>query len=392
MVTETKSLQEENLIQRANIRTMRKDLKQLRESDVLRESEKIIKLKIPSSKPSQASIAIKPEEIKIEQVPPSKVAPSLLTENIIKKPDIYNIDTVSEDDEKKLFNTPFIKRSVDIKEPQIKQSSEVLIEKSQKEENIIAENKKYATEEEKQKIFLLESQKSDLERNIKLPDKSHVSNLEFEKNEILEEQKDWQKKLDILINQEQEIEAELKNTEAKENQISVPSERQSLEKTRWQLEDQRQKIEKKRWFLEQNIYTLENKIKKLNENYQSFSLEGNELKSQITKIDNTLKDIYLNILEREKSKNQKSAHHESHETESKEKKVIHHHTHKTNHPEIKEKEHLKNISHITKPAFDKSSGEAIEKLEHPAKEEKEQKITFMEDVEKWAVSHNKSQE
>ena len=88
MVTETKSLQEENLIQRANIRTMRKDLKQLRESDVLRESEKIIKLKIPSSKPSQASIAIKPEEIKIEQVPPSKVAPSLLTENIIKKPDL----------------------------------------------------------------------------------------------------------------------------------------------------------------------------------------------------------------------------------------------------------------------------------------------------------------
>src|SRR3989344_2887371 len=148
--------QEENLIQRVNIRTMRKDLKQLRESDALRESEKIIKIKAPSSKPTQTSAVIN-QEVKKEEFPPIKVVPPLPPENITKKPAAYNIDTVSEDDEKKLFNAPFLQKSIDVKEPQIegletkelqvKQPSETLSEKFAEADNTITENKKYAIEE-----------------------------------------------------------------------------------------------------------------------------------------------------------------------------------------------------------------------------------------------------
>lgn len=382
MAAEIKILQGGNLLQRANIKTMKKDLKQLREADALKESEKIIKIKIPNLQkdrnPAANNLGLIKELPKIAEKEPAFKS---RYDKVEKSKTPYFSET-AEDKEKKSLETT--QNELKKENQEMERRKEILHKKTEREQSAMIKATEYANENEKQQIFLLESQKTDLEKQAQSAGKNQEPSFIFEKNKILREQKSWQEKLNPLIEEEKKIEIEQKTMEGKENQTNVPSERQELEKVRWNLEDQRQKIEKKRWSIEQNLSKLENKIKELDENYKKFSLGENELKNKIAEIDNSLRDIYFNITERETERiknsmeEQKSASLRKVEIDLKEQKIKKQQQMESS--GIKEKEYFKGIAPAER-----------EKLAQSVKIEEEQRRKFMEDVEKWA-QHIKNEE
>ncbi len=383
MAIQTNVAQPKEFLQRENIRTMRKDLARLREADALRESEKIIKTKTPELKEGQGSILQKsPKEF--------VTTPKLTKEN---QPEAQKtIPPIIESQKPQTqFQNDLEKKSSEIAHHRTKKNNydkspvdEALHQKEKIEQGAVTKAREYANEEEKQKIFLLESQKKDLEKQMQAVGGEGDSTLVLEKNKILLEQKNWQEKLKALIEEEGKVEAEEKNIESQENQTNIPTERQNLEKKRWELESQRQKIEKKRWTIENELVKLESAIKDLDENYKIFNSTESKLKNKIAEINNSLREIYANISERETQRIKESSENQKSENarnlyanlEAK-KKAETQNTMES--PQIKEKEYLKEIPSAVK-----------EKWAESTKVEEQQRRKFIEDVEKWASLHSNS--
>ena len=183
MTTEVEELQAKEFLERAQVRTMKKDLLMLREADALKERDKIVNLKTV-------------EEEKLEG---------------IKK----------EDEEK---------------EKRERLEREKILHKNTEEEHEAEKQlRDFAEESEKQQIFLLESERLGFEKQVDVFEKEKEPELELEKNDVLIKKRDWEARLKSIIEGEQKIEEEQKFIEAKEHESNVPAEKQGLEERRNEL-------------------------------------------------------------------------------------------------------------------------------------------------------------
>ncbi|OGZ63714.1 MAG: hypothetical protein A3A98_00275 [Candidatus Staskawiczbacteria bacterium RIFCSPLOWO2_01_FULL_40_39] len=359
MPADAKEIQAKELLQRTNIRTMRKDLQQLREADVVKESEKIVAAKIAKEPVQKSSPA--PESAD-KQIPPAQDkkigvnAPEEREENL----------KVGQYEEKITYpiSWPAPEPIRTVKDSGQKAAQE----KVAKEPFPEIEHKAPATETEKQKIFLLTSQRAKLEHQLTIIAKEE-SPLVSEKNQLSLQQKDLQKKLNPLIEEEKKIEAEKTKIENREKENTIVAQRQYLEKERWKLEDQRQKIEKKRWPIEEHLAKLEEKIQDIDAKYEKITLEKGDLKTKIAEINSALKELNFSILPSEETAKQELME--------------------------KPKEHMPiEPSKLSRPA-EKNTLKAVpptvkEKFVQSTKIEEERRRKFMEDVERWASLSDKN--
>lgn len=253
MPTEAEELQAKEFLKRAEIRTMRKDLLKLREADSLKERDKIATIKTL-------------EEQQAEQ----------------KKK--------FEEQEKLREESERMKRQ------------EVLSRNSAQEYDAEKDLKKYATEEEKQEIFLFESQRLGLNKQIDEIETKKDPGLKLDKNNILLEVSNWQNKLKEILGEEKKLEDEQKLIAEKAQASTIPSEKKSLEDRRWDLDKQIQDIEKKRWEVEKQIQALEEKIKSIDQLSQQLVVDKNELRNKVLGIDKSLRDVYSIIMARVEEK------------------------------------------------------------------------------------------
>lgn len=145
MAVDQKS-QTKEVVRRSAIRTMKKDIRRLRETDTVKESEKIIKLDLtPPPAP------VKPFDS--AQGKPAPIVPPKPSTPVIKTP------------------APLPARP----------SKEALFAKE------------HATEPEKQQMFALESKKNELARQLAEKEKQSAP-VAFEKNRLAEQQRQWQEK------------------------------------------------------------------------------------------------------------------------------------------------------------------------------------------------------
>lgn len=253
MASEAEELQTKEFLKRAEIRTMKKDLQALREADALKERDKIVKIK--------------------------------------------TLEEQKEEQEKKLAE----------KERKLAQSEkagmERILQKSAVEERAAEKDlKEYATEQERQQIFLLESEKVKLGSQAIVIDQEKDPALKLEKNKILLEKRDQEKKLNSILEDEKKLTDEQRFISDKEQTSAIPSEKKSLEKRKWELDDLIQETEKKRWEAEKQLEKIENKIKELDKNSEILVAEKNSLQNKILGIDKSLRDIYSGVIARVEEK------------------------------------------------------------------------------------------
>lgn len=250
MITEVEELQAKEFLERAQVRTMRKDLLMLREADALKERDKIVRMKTV-------------EEEKLEK----------------------------------------IKKGDEEKERHDRLERERILHRNIEEEKEAEQQlKEFAEEAEKQQIFLLESERLGFERQIDIFKKQKEPDLTLEKNDILLQKRDWEARLKSIIDEEQKIETEQKFIEEKEKESNIPTEKKSLEERRDELDSQRQEIEKKRWAVEKELAKLEEKLKLVDDDYKRIIAEKNNLKEKIAGTDKLLRGIYSEIIRRVEEK------------------------------------------------------------------------------------------
>lgn len=342
MANEVEELQTKEFLERAEIRTMRKDLQKLREIDALKEREKIIKMKTPEEEQAIRKIA----EEKAQQ-------------------------------NKKEESMGLLEKN----------ERERILQKKAEEENEAKINlKKYASESEKQQIFLLESQRFDLDNQVKALEEQKDPDLKLQKNRVLLVRRDWEKKLKTILEEEKRLETEQKFISEKEKETNISSERQSLEKRRWDMEKERQKIETKRWEIEREIVKIDGQVKKLDEDYEKIIAEKNSIITKKSELDSSLRDIYSKIIKNiesqraEKERDRRLAQGEVAEKRAEEKEKVQR-SQWSSTPGLqmgREKEFLKGVSIPAK-----------EKLISQAKNEEEDRKKFMENVRKWAEEKDK---
>ena len=186
MVTVDEETQAKEFLKRAEIRTMRKDLQALREVDALKERDKITKIKTLE------------EQLEEKQ-----------------KQDLASTSARATADKEKV-------------------GMETVLQKNEGQERVAEKDlKNYATEQERQQIFLLESQRLGFEKQIDLIDKEKDPALKLQKNKILLQKRDQQTKLTSVLEEEKKLETEQKFITDKEQATTVPAERKGLEQSRW---------------------------------------------------------------------------------------------------------------------------------------------------------------
>ncbi|MCX6719776.1 MAG: hypothetical protein NTV36_01540 [Candidatus Staskawiczbacteria bacterium] len=243
MITQEEETQAKEFLKRAEIRTMRKDLLKLREVDSLKERDKIATIKT-------------------------------LDEQL---------------EEKKLTE-----KNAGIKK---------VLQRNEKQE-VVAEKdlKNYATEQERQQIFLLESQKLGFEKQADEIDQKKDPELKLEKNKLLLQKRDWQAKLNTIVEQEKKLETEQKFVSEKSQTTTIPSERKGLEERRGDLEKQIQEVEKTRWQAEKQIEELEGKVSQIDKSSDALVVVKNDLRNKILGIDKSLREIYSVVIAREEER------------------------------------------------------------------------------------------
>ena len=242
MATQTEEeLQAKEFLKRAEIRTMRKDLTALRESDALKERDRIVRLK--------------PEE---KNYIPKKTI--VVTENSGLENVLQRNEQIEKEAEKDIKN--------------------------------------YATEEELQQIFLLESQRFSLEKEIDIIDKEKDPVFKLDENKLLLQRRDQEAKLKTIVDQEKRAEEEQKLITEKSQTTNIPSERKGLEQRRWEMDKQIQDIEKKRWEVEKQIQEINNQIGQRGAASEKLVAEKNGLRDRVLGTDKSLRDIYSNIMAR----------------------------------------------------------------------------------------------
>lgn len=245
--------QARDFLKRAEIKTMRKDLLKLREADSLKERDKIAKIETIEEQKADLQ---KKLEIKAQ------------AQGIAQK--------TARDD---------------------------VLQKNEKQEYAAEKDlKAYATEEERQQIFLFESQRLDFEKQIEKIEKEKDSALKLEKNRILLEIQSWQAKLSSIVGEEKKLEDEQKLIIEKEQSSTIPAEKKGLEQRRSEIDGEIQNIEKKRWGVEKQIQDLEAKVKTVDLSSDQLVLEKNSLRNKILGIDKSLREIYTGVIAREEDK------------------------------------------------------------------------------------------
>jgi|GEM_PF-4582755 hypothetical protein len=347
-------------LQRVKIRTMKKDLARVREADSLKEREKIGKIKV-TKEPVNIDSQDGADKNTISDVPTPVKVPT---------PPMPMVD-----DTDPLAKIPSQLENILPSPPQKKVP--IITNQSTQENQAKEKVKQFATEPEKQQIFLLESQRLTLARQLQ-PDNTKINpRLTSEKNKLAAEQKNLQKRLAPLVARAEENETKEKSIEDREATADNSVQKQSLAKEKSALEEQKQRINTERWFVEKELVKLEEKMAELNENYHQFTGHERSIKEDMATIDGKLRSIYHSIIEREKAKKRAEA-----ATLKKEPEPTTH-DHKPNMREAielplsenqePEKEYLKGVPPATK-----------EKLTKSAATEEKQRKKFIEDVEKWA--------
>lgn len=222
MATQAEELQAKEFLKRAEIRTMKKDLLELREVDSLKERDKIVKIKTLEEQQAE-------QEKKLQQI--------------------------ADKDKVQL---------------------EEVLQKNESQERIAEKDlKNYATEEERQQVFLLESQRLGFENQVDAIDKEKDPALKLEKNKLLLQKRDLEAKLKSILEQEKKLENEQGVVAQKAQTTTVSSERKGLEERRWDLDKQIQDIEKKRWEVEKQIEGTDNKTKQIDNSLGQLVTEKN---------------------------------------------------------------------------------------------------------------------
>ncbi|MCX6718276.1 MAG: hypothetical protein NTY81_01585 [Candidatus Staskawiczbacteria bacterium] len=253
MVTVDEETQAREFLKRAEIRTMKKDLGALREGDALKERDKIAKIRTldeqleEKRKAEAGATLIVPSKEKIER---GKV----LTRN---------------------------------------EGQERIAEK---------DLKNYANEQERQQIFLLESQRLGFEKQIDAIDKEKDPALKLEKNKLLLQKRDWQERLNSILAEEKKLEGEQKFTAEKQQSTTIPSQREALEKSRWDLDKKIQEVEKKRWEAEKQIQDLDSRTGQIDKSSDQLITEKNGLRNKVLGADKSLREIYSAVMAREEEK------------------------------------------------------------------------------------------
>src|SRR3989344_3160878 len=299
MAIDQKEAQAKEFLNRGDIVTMKKDIKRLREADAFKESARITTTPIAKQPPKGAS----KEEIKIPVSSEPRVEPK-------------------KDFTKKIVISPTPKDAQKPTRP--------------------SGNKNNATEDEKQKIFLLESQRTETEKELRLLSEKTPA-LESEKSNIQKEREGWQNKLSVII-----------------------------EEGKTGTEEQKQEVEKKRWPIETELEKTGNRIKDVDAKYNELGQTKTQLVQKITQIDNSLKEIYSNIETRTQAAETVSRQPITPPTPP--KKEMPPAESPVKEPE---KPYLKNIPPAVK-----------EKLAESVSSEEEQRRKFLEDIDKWASFHN----
>lgn len=299
-----------DLLQRGNIRTMKKDIASLREADSLQEKQKI------------SNIKIVPEPAKESVKEPIKISPEKNS----------SLDNVIDDN----WTAGQKTRQQEVKNV-LQQSAKQEIKQ---DPSIDADIKLYASEIEKQQIFLLQSRKAELEKQMTGMGLEESASLQAKKAEV-------QKKLSAMP---KEVE---------------------------QGTEQDEDAQKKRWVVEGELVKLEDTIKSLDESNQQSQTAKNNIKKEIAGIDDSLKAMSNSILQREKAKEEQLQRLVDKKAQSPVQEV----PKITAQPYLPEKEFLKELSLP-----------AREKLAKSTEIEEKRRAKFMEDVERWASPPNASEE
>ena len=249
MVTTDEETQAKEFLKRAEIRTMKKDLMALREGDALKERDKIAKLKTLE-----------------EQLEEKKTAEQ----------------------------SAFAKATAD------KASLEEVLTKNEGRERIAEKDlKNYATEEERQKIFLLESQRLDFEKQIDAIDKEKDPALKLAKNKLLLQKREQETKLNSILAEEKKLENEEKFLAEKEQTTTIASQKKSLEQSKWDLDKKIQEVEKKRWAAEKDIEDTDHQVSQIDKSSEGLVIEKNGLRDKVLGADKSLREVYSGVMARE---------------------------------------------------------------------------------------------
>jgi len=321
MVVANKEPELKEILRKESIRTMAKDLKQLRETDALKEREKIKTSQEPQRNiisGAKADAWVKEEyPIPVKNTPPQKITEP------VKPHNSFPNNTLPKND--------FVKKGTPL--PVRENSEEMRL-------------KKYANEQEKQQIFLFQSQKSDLEKQLREVTDIKKASLASQKNNTLKEKGNGQRKLNEAIAQEQKGSSE-----------------------------QKEQMEKVRWSIEKTLADLDKKMVALGEQDAQLDQKKTFLASEIAQISHDLGAIYTTLKEREKNilktKTQEPLHDNSHKPAQKAPADI-----------------KKEIQEIMQEPVKSAPLPIKEKLAILQKEGEKQRMKFMEEVEAWVKSNN----
>jgi len=331
MPTQQEEQQAVEFLKRAEIRTMHKDLRALREFDALKERDKIAKIKTLEEQLQ--------ERAKVNQAEIAKIQAE--RQEAVKR--------------------------------------EEVLTRGEREERLAEKDlKNYATEEERQQIFLFESQRLSFEKQIDAIDKEKDPALRLEKNQLLIAKKQEEGKLSTILEQEARLESEQSTIAEKEKTANLPAEKKALEQSRWDLEAKMQEVEKKRWAQEKAIQDAQDKITQLDKLLEQLITDKNDLRNKVLGIDSSLREIYSGIMAREEEKRRGQS------EEQKAQREVMAQAQAERKEQVQRQQWSKPVSG-TKTAPDSFK----EKMATAAKAEQEQRRKFLQDIENEQISQPK---
>ncbi|MDP3882774.1 MAG: hypothetical protein Q8Q48_01830 [Candidatus Staskawiczbacteria bacterium] len=329
MVTQVEEQQAKDFLKRAEIRTMKKDLRALREGDALKERDKIVQIK--------------------------------------------TLEEQEADHKKKLEQAEKIRNDSE------KAKVERVLMENEKQEHIAEKDlKNYATEQERQQIFLLESQRVSLEKQMDAIDEDKIPVLKLEKNKLLSQKGNFQVKLSAILADEKKLEGEQSLVAEKAKTTTVASQKKALEQRRWDIDKDIQEIEKKSWAVEKEMQNLDEKVKEMDDHSEQLILEKNQLKDKILGIDKSLREIYSGVIGRVEEKRQGQAEEQRANREALSK------TKSEQNEKVQREQWGRTPVPKKKEFLAKAPADFKEKLAKSATSEEEQRAKFMQDVETWS--------
>lgn len=337
MPTQAEETQAKEFLKRAEIRTMRKDLLALREADSLKEREKIATIKTLEEQETEA--------------------------------------------QKKLADKAALEKT----------GREEVLQKNEGQETIAEKDlKNYATEQERQQIFLYESQRLGFEKQIDDIDQKKDPALKLEKNKLLLQKRDWQDKLNAILEKEKKLEDEQKLIATKAQETAIPAERKGFESRRWDIDKEIQEIEKTRWEAESAIEDIDGKVKQTDKSSEGLVIKKNGLRDKILGMDKSLREIYSVVVAREEenraglAKDQIAKREALAKLRAAEKEKVQ----RQQWAPVSAK---KQAQQTNEGYLSKAPKAVKERLEKSAEQEQVQREKFLHDIENWSQDKSKNQ-